>query len=99
MMEDHEAEMQVVRHDRDKQHDIGLAARRQAELLIAKCENLEAALANSTVKQADAALERDAQKERVQRLEKDNDQLRINLEEFRTGVTQDLKAKLFGMGT
>jgi len=88
-----EAELKVVREERDRQNEIVVTAKRRAELLNSKCENLEAALTNSTTKQADNALERDAQRERAHQLLKDNEQLRLLLEEAR-GVLQDPKAKL-----
>lgn len=57
-----------VQEDCNLKHDAWLSAQKKAELLNAKCENLLAALENSTLKQADAAIERDAQKERADRL-------------------------------
>merc|ERR1711920_767562 len=69
--------------ERDSKHDACVAAHRRAEFLNAKCENLLAALENSTLKQADAVLERDAHKERVARLESDIGKLRWNIDDVR----------------
>jgi len=69
-MEAQRQHFERVQDDCNMKHDAWLAAQKKAELLNAKCENLLAALENSTLKQADAAIERDAQKERADRLAK-----------------------------
>eukprot|EP00930_Biecheleria_cincta_P008103 TRINITY_DN109466_c0_g1_i1.p1 TRINITY_DN109466_c0_g1~~TRINITY_DN109466_c0_g1_i1.p1 ORF type:complete len:531 (-),score=124.21 TRINITY_DN109466_c0_g1_i1:118-1710(-) len=76
-MEAQRRQYEQMQEDCNMKHDAWLAAQKKAELLNAKCENLLAALENSTLKQADAAIERDAQKERADRLVRE---MRRNLE-------------------
>lgn len=91
-LEERVTELQEVR---ERQQALVLAAQRRAELLNAKCENLEAALESATAKQADAAMEREAHREQAQHLLKENDQLRLQLGEVRGGgVLHDATLKL-----
>lgn len=70
-------------------------ARRKAELLHAKCTNLEAALDTATTKQAESALEREEFQEKATRLEQQTSRLRRDLEEARGGAKYDATGKPF----
>jgi len=64
-----QVEMRELHLEHDAKLEAIASAQHRAELLNAKCQNLEAALTNATSKQADLAMEREAHRERAERLE------------------------------
>lgn len=80
---------QDLRTELKLQMDKATEAKRRAELLNAKCTNLEAALHSATLEQAEAALARDEQQERATRLEQERNRLVRDLEDTRDRARLD----------
>lgn len=65
----HAREVEAAREERDAKVRAAQAAHRQAEMMSAQVDNLQAALESSTNKQVDLAMEKEALKDRTRRLE------------------------------
>eukprot|EP00927_Polykrikos_kofoidii_P019344 TRINITY_DN19030_c1_g1_i1.p1 TRINITY_DN19030_c1_g1~~TRINITY_DN19030_c1_g1_i1.p1 ORF type:complete len:460 (+),score=82.74 TRINITY_DN19030_c1_g1_i1:266-1645(+) len=87
------SEMQEAQLEMALEVERATDARRRLELVHAKCDNLEAALANATAKQADLAMERNTHEERANRLEQASCRLRRDLEEVKERLAHDPRTK------
>eukprot|EP00931_Biecheleriopsis_adriatica_P060177 TRINITY_DN36127_c0_g1_i1.p1 TRINITY_DN36127_c0_g1~~TRINITY_DN36127_c0_g1_i1.p1 ORF type:complete len:568 (+),score=162.84 TRINITY_DN36127_c0_g1_i1:106-1809(+) len=94
LLDEQAFELEQVRVECERKHQAALEAQKRLEIYIAKSDNLEAALANATAKQADAALQRDVHKDRADVLERQLDEARGPARERKARLLESLNSTM-----